>query len=584
MIPLSRTTPNVNDIDGIQSRRYDDKYDRRMEGTAIWGGFYREYPDMCAKEYLGCTWLKPFQSMILRLAFHYTYLMILASRGLGKSLLAGLIIVLKCILYPGIEIVIVAGVRQQSLNTLNKIIEFLYPRSANLRNEILEYKNTPSDAWIKFKNGSIVKVVTASDTARSFRANLIIYDEFRMIKKTILDTVLRKFKAGARHPEFKDLPEYKDYPLEPNGEIYFSSPYYCWNWSYAKFKAFVSAMLKGRSYCVLGFPYQLPIREGYYPKTQVQDEMSESDFDPIAFSMEMECLWYGESEKAFFSYEELDNARQISKPLYPRSICQKFHKLKSMQYRPKQPGEVRLLCIDVALMGGRKNDASCFSVIQLFQNGTQYQRELTYMCMMESAHTLDQALHVFRLYYDLDCDYIVIDAQGVGAGVADMLFVPMLDSERGEAYPAFKCCNNPEMAARCREEDAVPAVYAIKASAQWNSDCATNLRDALRRGKFKMLIGDSEANDIWFADKTFSGLEPEEQALILAPYRQVQEFIYETVNLSYDVVNGKVQLHEQSSNRKDRYSSVSYGNAVANELERQLHDDIESYGYMTFIN
>lgn len=50
--------------------------------------------------------------------------------------------------------------------------------SINLRNEIKEWKITPSEAYIKWHNGSVVRVVTARDSARSARTNWMISDEF----------------------------------------------------------------------------------------------------------------------------------------------------------------------------------------------------------------------------------------------------------------------------------------------------------------------------------------------------------------------------------------------------------------------
>lgn len=73
-------------------------------------------------------------------------------------------------------------------------------------------------------------------------------DEFRLIDKGVVDKVLRKFKAGQRRPNFYNKEEYSDkveenkakYPKEPNKEIYLSSAYYKYHWSWAKFKAFLN--------------------------------------------------------------------------------------------------------------------------------------------------------------------------------------------------------------------------------------------------------------------------------------------------------------------------------------------------------
>ena len=48
------------------------------------------------------------------------------------------------------------------------------PKSANLRNEIKTVVVNQSDAYIEFRNGSIMKVATANDNSRFMRANILI--------------------------------------------------------------------------------------------------------------------------------------------------------------------------------------------------------------------------------------------------------------------------------------------------------------------------------------------------------------------------------------------------------------------------
>lgn len=420
----------------------DGKYQKIMEGVGVWTSFYRANPHRLAIDYFGFNWLRPFQQVLLNLCFRYTYVMIIASRGMGKSLIAALVCVIKCILYPGIKICIAAGKRTQSINIINKIIEDFIPKSHNLRNEIAEVKSSINEAMVRFKNGSVIKIVTASDSARSARANFILSDEFVQIKKSILDKVIRKFKAGQRTPDFYMKEKYKDYPKEPNTEFYISSAYYKFHYSWAKFKAFFKAMINGESYCVLGFPYQLPISEGYYPAEQVMEEMQEDDWDQVGWSMEMESLFFGEAENAFFGFEDLDNARKIKMPIYPKSMYEilKDNKLK---YQPKVNGEIRLLSMDIATQGGAKNDATCFCVLQLMPTGeNQYIRNLIYISTLDGGHTFDQALKCRQLFYDFDCDYIIVDSNGVGIGVFDNLVIEQIDDERDEVYPALTCFND----------------------------------------------------------------------------------------------------------------------------------------------
>ena len=57
------------------------------------------------------------------------------------------------------------------------------------------------------------------------RGNVLVCDEFRLIKLDVINSVLKQFLTNPRKPPFLDKPEYKNYPLESNIEIYLSSAY-----------------------------------------------------------------------------------------------------------------------------------------------------------------------------------------------------------------------------------------------------------------------------------------------------------------------------------------------------------------------
>ena len=570
----------------------DSKYERIMEGLGAWISYYRVNPVRFLIDYFGMEWIRPFQQVMIMFMFRSNYLMTIASRGMGKSMIVAAFLCAYCTLYPGTKVCIAAGQRGQSINVLLKIVEEFMPQSPNLRNEILKTNTSPSEGYIYWKNGSVIKVVTARDSARSARAHIIIMDEFRLIDKSVVDKVLRKFKAGQRRPNFYNKPEYDDkveankikYPKEPNKEIYLSSAYYKYHWSWAKFKAFFKSMIKGESYMVFGFPYQLPVAEGYYPEEQIREEMQEDDFDSIAWSMEMDSLFWGSSEKAFFNFDYIDRVRRISKALYPKPYYALLNDPK-YKYEPKRNGEIRLLAMDIATQGGAKNDATCFVVMQLIPTlSNQYIRNVVYLTTLDGGHTFDQALTARRLFDDFDCDYIIVDTNGVGVGVFDNLVIDQVDDERNIVYPAWSCINDEKMAERCKEPEAEKLIYSIKATAQFNSDAAVYLRDCIQRGKVRLLINEIEANEQLNKSKQYQSLLVDDQVMFQEPYYQTTAMIQEMVNLDYTTVNGKIKVVEASGMRKDRYSAISYANYIATELERDIKAAADEYGYVTFIN
>lgn len=570
----------------------DSKYERIMEGLGAWISYYRANPVRFLIDYFGMEWIRPFQQVMIMFMFRSNYLMTIASRGMGKSMIVAAFLCAYCTLYPGTKVCIAAGQRGQSINVLLKIVEEFMPQSPNLRNEISKTNTSPSEGYIYWKNGSVIKVVTARDSARSARAHIIIMDEFRLIDKSVVDKVLRKFKAGQRRPNFYNKPEYDDkveankikYPKEPNKEIYLSSAYYKYHWSWAKFKAFFKSMIKGESYMVFGFPYQLPVAEGYYPEEQIREEMQEDDFDSIAWSMEMDSLFWGSSEKAFFNFDYIDRVRRISKALYPKPYYALLNDPK-YKYEPKRNGEIRLLAMDIATQGGAKNDATCFVVMQLIPTlSNQYIRNVVYLTTLDGGHTFDQALTARRLFDDFDCDYIIVDTNGVGVGVFDNLVIDQVDDERNIVYPAWSCINDEKMAERCKEPEAEKLIYSIKATAQFNSDAAVYLRDCIQRGKVRLLINEIEANEQLNKSKQYQSLLVDDQVMFQEPYYQTTAMIQEMVNLDYTTVNGKIKVVEASGMRKDRYSAISYANYIATELERDIKAAADEYGYVTFIN
>lgn len=156
-----------------------DKNARRrqvMEGAAVWGAFYRENIDIFVRDYLQLDFLKWFQYLLLAMMNKATNFVWIAARGMGKSFLIAIFACVRCILYPGTKIVLTAGKRSQSINVLEKIQTELIPKSITLKAEIdlRASKFGGQDAKVSFKNGSYIKVVTAADSARSNRANILI--------------------------------------------------------------------------------------------------------------------------------------------------------------------------------------------------------------------------------------------------------------------------------------------------------------------------------------------------------------------------------------------------------------------------
>lgn len=554
-------------------RNWSKEKTRQMEVINKRAGYYRENPHRFAEEFLNFK-LKIFQCILLNIMFISTKIAYIAARGQGKSLIAAIFCVTRCILYPGTQICIASGSLSQAAEIIEKIILILMPKSPLLRNEILESKNNTSGSFIIFRNGSYIKTVTATDNSRHNRANILIIDEFRMVKKHIVDTVLKKFLTSSRDAGYLQKPEY-EHLKERNKQIFLTSAYFKKHWAWDHVKSYcVNMVSEDSGYFVCGLPYQLSVAEGILLREDIEDEMSEIGFNSISFDMESGCLWYGESEDALFSYDDLVFSRKLKTPFYLPTVTDTLP-FNTLNLPSKTNGEIRVVVADIAVMASKKhkNDATSIIVLQLIPtNNNQYLRNLVFSETIEGGHSETQAIRIRKIYEEMQCDYIVIDTNGVGNGIYDELVTDLTDPDTGEVYPAFTCMNDETMAVKYKGSSSNPpkVIYSVKGVPKFNSDCAYLLKDNLKRGKLRLLCTEQEADAYFHTLKGFKSLSSEKKSELLLPYIQTSLTINEIVNLKYEVTGTVVRVSEKGNDRKDRYSSLAYGNYFATELERQF--------------
>ncbi len=554
-----------------------DRYQKVMDGAALWGSYFRANPDKFAEQYLHLR-LKIFQKILLIMMFWSTTFVLIACRGLGKTFLSAVYCVVRCILYPGTKVCIASGTRGQAVNVLEKIMLELLPISPELRAEI-DHKQTKingTNAQIVFNNTSVIKVVTASDSSRGNRCNVLLLDEYRLISKDTIDTVLRKFLTQRRMPRYDELTDIQkkaEYAKEKNLTLYLSSAFFKDHWSYTKcVDTFKAMMDENRRQFVCGFPYQLSIEEGLLDAETVADEMSESDFSEIKWSMEMCAEWYGSVEGAFFDFASISKNRRIKYPMYPDSISSKLNSA-NIRIAPKVSGEIRILSADIALMSSRKhdNDATAEFINQMMPTKAgRYTSNITYADVQEGLTTDAQALIIRKMFDEYDCDYLALDCTGIGLGIYDALIRDIVDPETGEIYPAISCYNNSDMASRCTNPNAPKVIWAIKANAQFNSDCAFMLREAFRNGRIRLLSTEYDAEEFLGEIKGYNSLNPTEKLMLQMPYINTTLLIDELTKLQHEESSGKIKIYERYGMRKDRYSSLSYNYYVATQIEGKI--------------
>ena len=554
------------------------RYQKIMEGAAQYTAFYRKNPHLFAQHYLHLR-LKLFQKILLIMMNFCITTVFIGARGIGKTFLTAIFCCIRCILWPGTKICIASGTRGQAQNVLEKILLELKPNSPELAAEIDDKltRLNGTQAQIVFKNGSYLKVVTAGDSARGNRANILIIDEFRLVMPEVIDTVLKKFLTQRRMPPYSELTDKErnaEYAKEKNKTIFGSSAYFADNWSYTKCIDTLKGMVTpGRRDFVCSLPYELSIKEGLLDPEVVESDMLDSNFSEIKHLMEYESCFYNSSDDAFFEFNSVSKNRHINYPMLPSKLASKIKLDSNVRIQSKIPGERRLLSADIALMASTKhrNDATAIHITRLIPTKAgRYTINLVYSETNEGLRTEEQALQIRRLYEEFECDYIVLDAKNIGLSVLDCLSNDISDPETGEIFPALTTCNNQDLAARCVVKGAAKAIWAIMGNAKFNSDVALMLREGFKSGRIRLLINEYEGEDAMNKIKGFTSLSVEERTQLMMPYINTTLLINELVNLKHEEANGLVRLYEKSGMRKDRYSSLSYNYYVALQLEKEM--------------
>lgn len=546
-----------------------DKQQKIMETIAWKAGYYRANPHRYVSEVLGLS-LKWFQQILLWCMMHYNFVMYLAARGQGKTYLTALFCCVRCILFPGTKIVVSSGTLKQANEVLLKIQDDFMKQSSILRSEIEKCNIGQNDASIYFKNGSWIKTRTSSENSRSARANCIVVDEFRMVDETVINTVLRKFLTSPRQPKYLQKPEYANMQ-ERNKEIYMSSAYFKSSWAYRKAQSYTLNFFDDtKKYFICGLPYQVSVREGLLSRSQLEDEMSEADYNELVQQMEMECLWFGDTDGSLFKFDELTARRRLRKAFPPLSFCNDKITIPKLTATGK-----RILSIDVALMQStkkKKNDASAIFINDLIQvNDTAYQSNFVYGETFEGLKTDELGMIVMKYFYEYQCTDLVLDTNGIGLGVFDFITKEQICQENGKRYQAMTCINDKDMAERCKVRDANKVVWSVKANANFNNEICVLLRNGIQNGKINFLIPEQDADSS--LKETYKGyfkMNPTEQAKLKMSYIQTTFAVYELIKLDHEVKNGNIKVKEVEGMRKDRYSSIAYSYWCACQLELKL--------------
>lgn len=572
-----------------------------VHNTFLWCTFFRRNLHRLAIDYLGIK-LHLYQQLILYLMGISQLIVIVACRAAAKSFIIALYACCKAIVKPGSKIVLGSATRGQSkLIISEKIKNELMNMSPALSKEIRGIKDSANESIVYFKNGSTIKVFTANEFARGLRSTDAVREEFRQIDKNIDDSVISPFQTIRQapymiDPYYSSIEDLKEDPID----IYISSSWFDdghWMWDIVD-QAYEDMLENGTS-AMLAFDESITLKHNIRTQRQMQQEKKKQD--PITWKIEFLNLKIRNNSSAFFTYSMLTDNQVLKQVFYPRNHKDvKFHK-RNKYTIPKQEGEIRVISCDIAFVEGKKNDNSIYTCIRGLPESLTYEtenseievkqgykRQYSYIESNQIGDTTKQAIRIRQLYEDFEADYIVLDTRNGGLQILYALGKTLYDEERGVEYQPIKCMNNDTYADVVKNPNAPAVIFAINATQQLNSDIAYSFRRSLLEHRMELLVNYNTAKEeILNENKDYlDEFNIDLQLEYEKPFLETQAMISECAELLYEKSpqTGVVKIYEQGNNRKDRYTSCSYGSYFFDQLELDLLGTDSDFDFVTLVN
>ena len=177
--------------------------------------FYRQYPDYLIDFMKGPESTFNFyfyQRIFLRVVMRHRYVYATFPRAYSKSFLSMMVLMLRCILYPGSELFVTTGGKEQAASITIAKIEQICKLIPALNNEIdwgrgVSTKSKDNVNYV-FKNGSKINILAAKESSRGQRRTGGLMQECVLIDQQALNEIIipttnvnRLLPDGTRHSE-----------------------------------------------------------------------------------------------------------------------------------------------------------------------------------------------------------------------------------------------------------------------------------------------------------------------------------------------------------------------------------------------
>lgn len=537
--------------DGVPIRKgaiiTTDFLEQNRDQIAKMNNFFLLYPDCfldCIRPKKDGIDLFYYQRIYLRASIRYRYHFGTFTRGTSKSFLAILGQYLTCIFLPGSKRFLVSQIKRASLDITKAKLEEIWRFYPLLKEELRNCHMSNDYVELEFKNGSYFTILSLNASSRGGRMHGGVMEECALIDGDTLSTVILPMMNVTRR-----LPGGQIDPDEPHQQQnYISSAGTKASYAYERLvELMVMEVIDPNDVFIWGASYELPVYYGLLSKKFLTEQKMSNTFSDEGFARESCSIWTGGSSESWFNAKTLDRSRTLLS-------AERENRLSEEQ---RQQGYFYEIAVDVARTG--YNETS-IAVLKVRPRARAWKKDLIYTENLANMNLMAQAARIKELNGIYRPREIIIDANGVGQGLADALVVPSY-GPHGETFGPLYVKNDPDTYPYPKDQSDRAIVYNIKANAALNSEIYSNLYVQFTSGNIGLLAKEAVVRDKLMTTKSGQKMNYLQREKFLLPYIMTSRLIDELNNLRLKTGSvGQVAV-EQITRRinKDRVSALSYG-------------------------
>ena len=481
------------------------------------------------------------------------------SRGYAKTFNEVLAMIIVALLYPNIELALSAQTKENAADLLKQKwneISKLYP----LFKEELERdpQFSKGNALITFKNGSTIDAIANAQSTKGQRRRRLKIEESALLNNVLFEDALEPVVEVPRltvgRLAIVD-------PMELNQQIhFFTTAGFRGSDEYQRTVSMIDNMENLKGQIVLGSNWMLPC---WYGRGSSKSKILQKKkrMSVVSFAQNYEQEWVGCADGALVNINRLIECRN----LFETNI------------KTLNKDDEYYIGVDVARSQKTSNNQSSAVVGRVNRNPDTGRIVTIDIVNIENIPNIlnfsAQALRVKQLQRRYNAQMVIVDGNGLGAGLIDELLKETIDPNNGDRYECWDTINDnnsPDSA------DALKVLYNLKAQS-CQSEIVTTFIDMVDSGRLRLL---EKRQDSDFDESEWDRFDDE-----VRPFVETDAFMEEVANLKLKHLgNGGVSIDKVVKKiDKDRVSAMIYMLWYVNKFAKELSSESE-YDYGIFIN